>query len=201
MNSDKREGHPNTDDEYDKLQELIYLGRETAYGYTWDFKSGRRVSYDARSGKLEVNYTDKGVPLEGYPKVMGEEELQQLLRAVLQLEGSLTKMLTTKVRDLLFEIDGAVQDGLTVVTNTKDAEVDEALLDPIKDKVLKLNKLLGILEPKMPAVLPMPAAKSVARPGKTTAQVATELIAKAQERKDAPPAFTRIRSFDSLRGK
>ena len=187
--------------EGDVLQELIYLGRETEYGYSWDFKSGRRVSYDARSGKLAVYYTDKGVPLEGYPKVMSEEELQQLLRAVLQLEDSLTKMLTTKVRDVLFELDEAVQDGINTVANTEDNETDEGILDPIKDKVLKLNKLLGLLEPKLPAVLPRSAAKAVARPGKTAVQVAAELIARAQEKPVAPPLITRIRSFDSLRGK
>lgn len=145
MNSDSQEGHPNSR----TLDHLLCNSHPVAYGWSWDFKSGRRVTYDVSKGFMEVYYTDKGHPMEGYPREMDEEELAQLLRAVLQLEGTMSKKMLSEIRSIFSELDTLVQDGLLQVDNTRGKEVDDDVLEAVREKAKKLNELLGILDPNL----------------------------------------------------
>jgi hypothetical protein len=182
MNSDPQEGHPNF-----QMDGLLCNSHPVAYGWSWDFKSGRRVTYDIRGGNLEVYYTDKGNPMEGYPKVMDESELLQLLRAVLQLEGTMSKKYHGEMRKLFEELDAEVQDGLLQVDNTRGNEVDDTVLAGVRAKVLKLNELLGIMEPRIPDILPKQKADALANLPVKTAVAKDVSINKPEEKKSEAP--------------
>jgi hypothetical protein len=158
MDSDPREGHPNSRE----AEHLLCNSHPVAYGWSWDFNSGKRVTYDIRKGFLEVHYTDKGNPMEGYPKEMDEEGLVQLLRAVLQLEGTMSKKFVGEIRQLFEELNTLVQDGSLKVDNTRGKEVDDDVLEDVRERARKLNELLKILEPKLPEILPKQQRDAIA---------------------------------------
>jgi len=117
------------------------------------------VTYDISKGFLEVYYTYKGNPMEGYPKEMDKEGLVQLLRAVLQLEGTMSDKYQGEVRKIFEELNNLAQDGLLTVDTSRGKEVD---LEGAREQARKLNEVLMLLEPKLPEILPKKKCDEIA---------------------------------------
>ncbi len=183
MDSDPQEGHPNSRE----VEHLLCNSHPVAYGWSWDFRSGKRVTYDIRKGFLEVYYTDKGNPMEGYPKEMDEEGLVQLLRAVLQLEGTMSDKYQDEMRKLFEALSSAGQDGLLAVDNSRGKEVD---LEGAREQARKLNEVLMLLEPRLPEILPKKKRDEIAN--LTVMKAASKSVNSDKPAEKAEPAASPI---------
>jgi len=145
-----------------------YVGRQTDYGYSYDFYDGRRVSYQVFQDGLEILFTKNGKPLPGYPKVGTREDLRELLSTLESEEMHFSEQLKTRLAPLLQEVEQEAGEKVTKLFSG--VELDTTDMVRLRELAAELLRTLGAGGVELPACLEQQLANPIPRPAPTTSK-------------------------------